>query len=146
MKYHILTICLAVIIVSFGNCKKDIGNVEINVDSLVGSWELRQAQRGMIPTKEYAPKNGNIYKFTNSQYEKYTDGNLVQTGKYQLIRDDSVEKEVGLDVPDGQFTTRIIFDNDSVYNKTFIEITGNKLTMLSGYFPLDGGSRLVFEK
>jgi hypothetical protein len=100
----------------------------------------------MTPTKDYAPKNGNIYKFTDSLYEKYTDGNLVKRGKYQLIRDNSVEKEVGIDVPDGHFTTRIIFDGDFVFSKTFIHVTGNKLTFLSGYFPLDSGSRLIYEK
>ena len=57
-----------------------------------------------------------------------------------------MEAEVGLVVPSGQFTNRIIFDGDFVSRKTFIEVSNNKLTLLSGFFPPDGGSNVLYER
>jgi hypothetical protein len=145
MKYFIVPICLVAIIVFSGSCKKDAGKIDSNAD-LIGSWELRQAQHGMIPTTDHPSGNGNIFKFSVSRYEKYTNGNLVKSGKYDLITDSSVETEVGLVILPGQFTSRIIFDGDLTAGKTFIEVSNNKMTFLSGYFPLDGGSYVLYEK
>jgi hypothetical protein len=85
-------------------------------------------------------------KFSDSAYEKYTNGNLIKSGHYVLIRDASVEAEVGLVIPPGQFINRIIFDDDFVSRKAFIEVSNNKLTFLSGFFPLDGGSYVLYER
>jgi hypothetical protein len=142
MKYFIVTICLAAIIVFFGSCKKD-RTMSI---SIIGAWELRQAQNGMIPTIDYSPGNGNILIFSESGYEKYTNGNLIKSGPYTLVRDVSVEAVVGLVIPSGQFTNRIIFDTDFASSKTFIEVSNDKLTLLSGFFPLDGGSNVSYQR
>jgi hypothetical protein len=142
MKYFTATICVVVLIVFFGSCKKDVASH----GSITGTWELRQAQNGMVPTIDYPAGNGNILIFSGSGYEKYTNGNLVKSGQYTLVSDASAEASVGLVIPQGQFTTRIIFDNDLVSPKTFIEKSSNKLTLLSGYFPLDGGSHLLYER
>jgi hypothetical protein len=91
-----LTTCLGAIIVFFGNCKKDLST---NSTFMVGTWELRQAQNRMIPTIEYSSGNGNIFKFSDSAYEKYTNENLIKSGHYILIRDASVGAEVGLAIP-----------------------------------------------
>jgi hypothetical protein len=142
MKYVVVVICLAAIIVFFGNCKKDV----VNSISIIGTWELRQAQNGMIPTLNYSPGNGNILIFSESGYEKYTNGNLIKSGDYTLVRDVSAEETVGLVIPPGQFINRIIFDTDLASSKTFIEVSNNKLTLLSGFFPLDGGSNVSYER
>jgi hypothetical protein len=142
MKYFIVTICLAAIIVFFGSCKKD-RTMSI---SIIGTWELRQTQNGMIPTIDYSPGNGNILIFSESGYEKYTNGNLIKSGHYALVRDVSAEAVVGLVIPSGQFTNRIIFDTDLASSKTFIEVSNNRLTLLSGFFPLDGGSNVSYER
>src|SRR5262245_49109580 len=133
MKYFIATICLAAILVFFGSCNKD----GTNSTSITGTWELRQAQNGMIQAIDYAAGNGNNLIISESGYEKYANGTLVKSGHYNLVRDESVEEAVGLVIPSGQFTNRIIFDADFVSPKIFIEITNNRLTLLSGYFPLD---------
>jgi hypothetical protein len=147
MKCFIVTICLGVILQFLVSCKKDVSTVNVaNATSIVGTWELRQAQNGMIPTTAYAPGNGNLFKFSDSTYEKYTNGNLITNGYYVLIKDTSAEAEVGLVIPPGQFTNRIIFDGDFTSRKTFIEVSNNKLTFLSGYFPLDGGSNSLYER
>src|SRR5687767_6233588 len=128
MKYFIVSICLVAIVVLSGSCKKDAGKIDTgNTDLIVGTWELRQAQNGMIPTIDYPSGNGNIFKFSDSGYEKYTNGNLIKSGKYGLIIDSSVETEVGLVIPHGQFTRRIIFDGDLTARKTFIEVSNNKM-------------------
>ncbi|MEO5681112.1 MAG: hypothetical protein ABIQ88_00660 [Chitinophagaceae bacterium] len=142
MKYLFSTVCLALVIVISGGCKKNA----VNADFLTGVWELRQAQNGMIPSVDYAPGSGNIFTFSASRYQESNNGNLIKSGDYRLVKDGSVEAAVGLVLPPGQFTTRIIFDNDMAASKTFIEVTNTRLTMLSGYFPLDGGSNKVYEK
>lgn len=141
MKYSIV-ICLATITLLLNGCKKDpAGSV-----SIVGTWELRQAQNGMIPTIDYAHGNGNMLIFSESGYEKCETGNLVKSGHYKVVEDGSAEAEVGLVIPSGQFTNRIIFDNDFTSPKIFFEVSNNNLTLLSGYFPLDGGSNQSYER
>jgi len=84
-------------------------------------------------------------KFSNSTYEKYENNTLVKSGQYTIIEDNSVVAETGLEIPSGQFTQRIVYDNDVTSRKTFIQISNNKLNFLSGYFPLDGGSSVIYE-
>jgi hypothetical protein len=147
MKRYTAKILLGFILVLFCGCKKDGTAKDIsNSTSIVGAWEIRQAQNGMIPSIDYSPGNGNILKFSNSTYEKYTNNNLVKSGHYLLIEDNSVVAEVGLDIPFGQFTHRIIYDTDFGSRKTFIQISNNKLTFLSGFFPLDGGSYVLYQR
>ena len=82
MKYLVVIICLAGITVFFDSCKRSGGRSDItNFPSILGTWELKQAQNGMIPTTDYAPGNGNILKFSDSVYEKYTNGNLSKKGQ-----------------------------------------------------------------
>jgi len=147
MKGYTVTIFLGLILVFFGSCKKDETVKRVtSYTSIVGAWELRQTQNGMIPTINYSSGNGNILKFSNSTYEKYINNNLVKSGHYIIIEDTSAETEVGLVIPSGQFVHRIVYDNDFASRKTFIEISNNKLTFLSGFFPLDGGSNVLYQK
>jgi len=125
-----------------GSCNKDVSPSS----SIVGTWELRKAQNGMIPTIDYSPGNGNTLVFSGSVYEKYVNGNLVKSGSYTVVSDNSVEASVGLVITPGQFTKRIIFDNDPSSPKTFIEVSNDNLTLLSGYFPLDGGCNMSYQR
>ena len=143
MKYFILAI-VAIIITTFTGCKKDTGNKSMST-SIAGTWELRKLS-GMIPMMEYPAGNGNTFKFSGSTYEKYSDGNLVKSGHYTVVNDLSAQESVGLVIKPGQFTQRIIFDNDYTSAKTFIDLSSNQLTFMSGYFPLDSGSFMVYEK
>ena len=125
------------------SCKK--GSTE-NSTLLVGNWEIRQFQGGMSPSVTYSAGNGTILRFTSSTYESITNGQFVKSGKYKIETDFSVETEVCLIIPAGQFTKRIVFDGDYNAQKTFIEVSGNNLTFLSGCFALDGGSQKKYEK
>ena len=146
MQRYTVIIFFSWLLVFFSSCKKDQCAKDTTNSSIVGAWELRQAQTGMIPAIDYSPGNGSILKFSNSTYEKYTNNSLVASGHYILMEDASVAAEVGLVIPSGQFTRRIIYDNDFSSRKTFIQISDNKLTFLSGYFPLDGGSNILYQK
>ena len=147
MQRYTVIIFFSWVLVFFSSCKKDQCTKDgANYSSIVGAWELRQVQAGMIPAIDYSPGNGSILKFSNSMYEKYTNNSLVASGQYILIEDTSVEAEVGLVIPSGQFTRRIIYDNDFSSRKTFIQASDNKLTFLSGYFPLDGGSNVLYQR
>lgn len=146
MQRYTVSILFSLILVFLSGCQKDSNHTAFGDTSIIGSWELRQAQGGMIPGIEYSPGNGNVLKYFNSTYEKYTNNNLVKSGHYIIIEDNSVETEVGLVIPSGQFGHRIVYDNDFSSPKTFIQISNNTLTFLSGYFPLDGGSNISYQK
>jgi hypothetical protein len=129
------------------SCRKQAGGAENTASSsLLGTWELRQAQGGMTPSLSYAPGNGNRLVFSDARYAVYKNGSLAKRGQYILIADSSVEAAVGLVVPVGQFFRRILYDQDSTAPKTFLEVSGNRLRLLSGYFPLDSGSDEVYER
>jgi len=107
---------------------------------LYGKWELRKVQAGMIPTINHTPGNGNILEFTREGYRIFKDGQLIQSGTYTLTNDPSVKAEVCLEINSGEFTQRIIYDNDLTKAKVFIDVSNDKLKFLSGCFALDGGS------
>ena len=140
MKKLITIICFGILF--FSSCKKS----DVSSTSIVGTWELRGAQYGMTPGNQYGPGNGNLFKFSVLTYQKYKDGNLIKSGQYKLVHDPSAEAEVGLVIPAGQFTNRIVFDHDYSSQKTFIQISDNRLSFLSGYFPTDGGSGESYQR
>ncbi|HET7897216.1 MAG TPA: hypothetical protein VFL47_06095 [Flavisolibacter sp.] len=128
-------------------CKKDSEAItSIKASTLSGTWELRQLQGGMMPAETYPAGNGNRLTFTGNKYERYRNGSLEKRGTFALVMDTTVKESVGLQLPAGQFTTRIIYDDDVNATKVFIDLQQDKLHLLSGFFPTDGGSRLEYEK
>lgn len=113
--------------------------------SLYGTWELRGAQGGMTPYKTYTAGNGNKLIFSAVTYQRYVNNTVVAQGGYSIVRDKSVEQTVGLTEPAGTFQQRIQFNN-AADPKTFFQIDGDQLQLVSGFFPLDGGSYMVYEK
>src|SRR6185295_7489607 len=113
MRDHVIKIFLGFMILLPCGCKKDKAkDPSINLTSIIGSWELRKVQNGMGPIVDYPSGNGNILKFSNSSYEKYENDTLVKSGQYTIIEDNSVVAETGLGIPSGQFSKRIVYDND----------------------------------
>jgi hypothetical protein len=128
-------------------CAKDKNNQHaIDKTELAGTWELRQAQGGMMPAATYPAGNGNLLKFTQTTYERYEKGSLQKSGSYQLVSDTTAAETVGLQLPAGQFNTRIVFDNDRNAQKTFVDLREGRLQVVSGFFPADGGSWQIYEK
>ncbi|WP_121352430.1 hypothetical protein [Flavisolibacter nicotianae] len=147
MQKKSLCLCIGAILFLLIGCgKKTIAEKPLAKAALAGTWELRESQNGMMPTMQHAPGNGSRFRFTETAYEQYQNGNQVKSGSYEVVRDTTAQTEVGLDLPAGQFTNRLVLANDPSATKIFFEIEGNKLTLLSGFFPTDGGSRQIFEK
>lgn len=153
MKYLIILIYASITITLFDSCKKESPSaIENNSSSFIGNWELRKVVAN-IGTKNYASGNGSIFTFTDSTYLTtdttylfFFQGMRHKNGHYKIVADTSVNNCTGLIVPSGQFTNIIILDNDTTSGKVFYQITNNTLIILSGYFPLDGGIEMTYEK
>jgi hypothetical protein len=145
MKPVFLLLCTAALITATGSCKKSHGGDD-PPPVIWGSWELSSAQSSMIPTITYPAGNGNLLKFTSSGYQAYTNGQLTKSGSYILVPDGSAEASTGLNITSGQFTNRLVYDGNTSGNKVFIQISGDNLTLISGYFPLDGGSNMKYAR
>jgi len=76
----------------------------------------------MIPTINYPPGNGDILKFRNSEYQAFSNNQLIKSGVYTIEEDASVESEVCMELLSDDYRNRIIYDNDYTSNKIFIQI------------------------
>jgi hypothetical protein len=125
--------CLSV----FSACKKSSSTNELA--SLVGSWELRHRSGGWAGDSSYKTGNGNIYKFTATNYEHYIKHQLVESGVYRL-EVDSVQIGNILVAPAYERIHRIIINNDAT---TAIPIKIQSDFFIHGYFqaPVDGVER-----
>lgn len=134
-------ICIITFFAFFSSCKKDNSNIST---SLIGTWELRQVS-GMMTTN-YSSGNGNILKFTETGYEMYWEGQLTKSGQYAAVHDASVSENTCLVFDAGEFTNRIIYDNDTNAAKEFFKISNNKFTLVSGCFAVDAGAFREYER
>lgn len=114
--------------------------------AITGTWELTLSQSGMIPSIQYAPGNGNTLVFSESTYQQYENNTLVASGPYSTQPDNSVSETVGLVIPSDQYKNRIVFEGSNRNTRIFYHISGDTLSFLSGYFPLDGGSITVYKR
>ncbi len=135
MKKKIASFCLGTLLLFIVSCKKESNAIS---NSIQGSWELRQTS-GMLLTL-YSPGNGHIIKFTADNYEITLNGQITQSGRYSIVQDATAASATCLVIPSGQYTNRIIYDNNITSEKVFIQISGNKLIFLSGCFAYDAGS------
>ncbi|HRH59226.1 MAG TPA: hypothetical protein PL045_01585 [Chitinophagaceae bacterium] len=141
MRYiFILTVFCSSIITA---CSKD--SARETDAAITGTWELRQVSDSIQPI-DYPAGNGNLLKFTNTVYEIYINGLLTKSGEYKIISDNTVRESVCLEIADGQYTERIIYDNDTSAVKQFIEISGNTLSFIAGCYANDGGHSEKYEK
>jgi len=118
-------------------CKKDNST---SLTSIAGSWELSREQSGMTPAINYSSGNGNILKFTDSEFQIFSNGQPVKRGEYTLVKVSSVATETCLVVPTDQYRNRIVYDNKHFEPKVFVQISDTSLVFLSGCFALDYGS------
>ena len=126
-------------------CKK---SSEVSNTSFEGTWGLRQVY-GDIGTINYPAGNNSTLTFKAGAYtNRDTTKGVTRhpTGTYMIVSDNSAEASTGFNIKDGQFTNRLILDNDPSAQKIFIQITNNNLVLLTGYFPTDGGVQLTYVK
>lgn len=139
MKKLYVLICQGVLLLVIAGCKKE--NTAAS-DSIQGLWEIRRAS-GMMTTN-YPPGNGKTIRFTNNVYEISSNGLVTQSGQYEIVQDSAAASETCLVIPAGQYTNRIVYDNNATPRKEFIQISGKKLTFLSGCFAYDAGSSIEY--
>ena len=99
-----------------------------------------------MPSVNYPSGNGNILKFTDTTYQVYLNGQLKQSGHYLIISDTTVNLNTCGERTASQFPNRIIYDNDSISDKKFIQISNNVLSIVSGCFTLDYGVLMKYER
>ena len=133
---QILSICLVLSLATgFISCSKDSETTATGPSTtsaaIAGNWELRKDIGGIGGGSTHEPGNGIIYKFTTSTFESLDSGTVIESGTYTIIKDRSEINQVVLD--------RIIFNNDYSSTKTFITVSGNKLTLM--FDAVDGGAR-----
>jgi len=143
-----LKLFLVIALVIAGACNKDQSKKTGDGDGLIfGTWELRKTSGGMMPGEQVYPRgNGNVLKFEGDHYERYANGNLSKSGQFEIVSDNTVSESVCLVMPDGQFTNRIIYDNDTVSEKVFIQLSNKSLTFISGCYAFDAGHRTEYER
>jgi hypothetical protein len=140
----VLALLVLLVLVSCSS-KQKMANEASSMFDLTGTWELREAQNGMMPNTTYAAGNGNYFTFTATTFEEYRDGSLARKGSYTLVPDTTASETVGLELPKGQFTHRIVFAGDTT-EKTFVHLRGREMTLVTGFFPVDSGSKQTFAK
>jgi len=136
---------LAILIMSIVfSCKKH-RDTKTPSPELTGYWELVETS-GSMPPKTYPEGNGNILVLNGISYLSYQNGQLVKTGNYTTMDDNTVEENICLIVPDDQFTRRIVFDTAYSATKKFYNIADDKLSITFGCYALDGGQKLTYRR
>lgn len=140
-----LAACLFIAFVITGTSCKKYKSPSSGPEALSGTWELRQVSSSM-PTTTLPPGNGNTIKFSGNHFEMHADGQIILSGTYEIVSDDTVEESVCLVFPDNQFRQRIIFNNNRNATKTFINFDKTNLTLATGCFAVDAGVLKKYER
>ncbi|MGN6803064.1 MAG: hypothetical protein ACTHJN_14270 [Ginsengibacter sp.] len=109
---------LILISVFFLCCRKENTTAS---QSIVGTWELQTEYNGQGGSVNYPRGNGHVLIFTNTTYEVYSDGQLQNSGTYELTIDSSYMM--------GKLANRIIYDNQQNTIRNFVEVSSNTLFM-----------------
>ena len=94
MRCSIFYLVLFILPLANWGCKK---NANQGSGSIAGTWELRTISGGM--TTQYAAGNGNIVAFAGTSYKIYKSGQVIKSGQFSVVQDDSVETSVCLVFP-----------------------------------------------
>src|SRR6187402_1278643 len=121
-----LLLCLLFMFTFTISCKKETVKTK---EGLEGIWNLRKIS-GSWATLTYAPGSGNNIIFAGTHYEIRENGQLVENGEFEIVADPSASESTCLNIEAGQYTQRIIFNNARYPQKIFLELSGNKLTLL----------------
>ena len=141
-----IVLCVLWVAMCCLSCQKANENKKNPVTFLEGKWELRKVQAGMSPEVNFKPGNGTRLEFKDSTYKRFEKGILSMTGHYSLVADNTAMQETGLVLTPGEFDKRVIFDKDDTSSKIFLNISGEELTLLSGFFPVDGGTKTIYSR
>lgn len=138
MKSITVAIIFCALIFFVLSCKKDTAsksNDKVNASptAISHSWELRYQEGGYGPTHSpyYSPGNGNMWKFTDTTYQVYFEGQISSSGTYYMIKDTCPATK--------QLMDAIVLNWGQSYNDTiYVQIAGDTLTMYRGIIASDG--------
>jgi hypothetical protein len=135
---------LFILIITLVNtsCKKE--DRDNSAAAPEGVWELRSVTA--MSSSAYPPGNGHIISFTGNKYEIKDNGQITRSGEFQVIEDLTAAASTCLNIAPGKYTNRIIYDSNMSATKTFFDISGNTLTIVSGCFAIDAGSSSAYER
>ena len=120
MRYLFLIFLITLFTPFFMSCKK---NISESTPSLIGKWELRERTGGFLGgSTTYPAGNGDILKFTNTHFERYFNGQIVNSGTYNLTKDTFIT---------GELIDKLILTNQNPIEQHFIKIESNQFTFLS---------------
>jgi len=136
MKQYILLFGIlfigAIVLISCNKAEQKTNGKQDNSGTLNGKWELRVLHGGMAVNPSgpnYPPGNGDMWRFTDSLYERYANGQIVVSGKYSLTKDTSQAT--------GKYMDAFILQQDFPY-KIFFEFSNDSLVMYNGMIAADG--------
>ncbi len=89
----------------------------------------------MTAPVNYSSGNGNTLIFTATDYQVYSNGQLVKSGKYSIVVDSTALAGECLDVS----LSRLIYDNNRSDSKRIQVSADNRLRFFSGCSALDSG-------
>ncbi|HSU51204.1 MAG TPA: hypothetical protein VLJ41_11455 [Segetibacter sp.] len=124
----------------FYSCEKDNRNATKLVE---GEWELVRIT-GSRPVITFDRGNGNVLKFTNTNYDLFENNRLKKSGTYTIQEEGSAQSSVCLVLPPEKYRNRIIYDNDDTPPKTFLEVSNDTLSFISGCFATDAGTKTEY--
>lgn len=127
------------------SCKKNSGDKSDN-NSLLGYWELAETSGAMMPARQYGAGNGNVIEINTFTYKRYANGQLIASGTYTTVPDNTVEKNVCLVFEDDRYTRRIIFDTAQAAAKQFYDIRDDKLSFIAGCYAIDAGHKEEYRR
>lgn len=114
------------ILFAFTACKKKSLEKGIN-----GTWELRYVAGGQIAGADpnYKKGNGDIYVFNNQNFERYSNGKVIQSGTFVMSTE---SKEIN----NNHANSAITFSTST--EKYYTNLSGSKLTIFIGVIAADG--------
>jgi hypothetical protein len=122
-------------------CKKEKTaeeEVEQTNTSLTGTWELAFTSSGMSAPRDYPMGNGHLITYNGTEATMYRDGQQVWKDTYTVVPDNNAATATcNPTLPPDQFRQAILYGTSP--HRTYIQITGRTLTMMSGCFAADGG-------
>jgi len=131
---------LAALVLLLSACKRDVAGTDPATETataLTGTWELSFTSSGMSMPQNHPPGNGHLMSFTDTDVTMYMDGQQRWKDTYTVVPDSNAAAATCSTLPPDQFRQALIYGSST--HKTFIQITGRTLTMMSGCFAADGG-------
>jgi hypothetical protein len=117
MKFKLIILMFFVLISS---CKKENTSLEKKIE---GTWELHSFTMGLTGKVTYVqPGNGEIYKFSSNQFQRFENRQLIKTGTFSIKKDTiHLVNRIGNKIIFNNNNDGLFFDLDETYLSFFID-------------------------